>query len=616
MSTVNNDGNSLKEGTDSQREEYWLLDFADKQRDYICRYTSERKILFGNESFCRDFRISKEDIRGHYLPFIIPEEDQERVTQHVSSFSVNNPEGMIDYRLIMPDGQIRWFRWNNYARFNDENEIIEYISVGKDITDLVQTIKVLKESEKSYREISGFSPDIIISLDKDLIPVYISPACKLITGYEPAEFIGRPVPYIIDTLFPEHMGEFEEPIQKTMRGETLNEIKLLIRRKDGTQVPVAIFSVPVVYENTILGSQVTVRDISGTVSTERKLRESEEKYRLLADNVHDVIWTADEQMHLTYITPSILKLRGFTPDEALTMSLRESLTHDSFQVLSDNYTKLKDAIDKGSPITPTIALDLEFYCKNGSTIWAEVMITAILDNNRKLVEFVGVTRDITQRRYAEEALIKANRQLSILSGITRHDILNKISALFVYLGLAELEYANPALSDYLRIIKTITHEIQSQIEFTRVYQDIGSLKPRWFLLDSVMPRSFFPISVTLTTDIQDLAVFADPMLEKVFYNLLDNSIHHGEKVTAISVRAHETDGNLLVIWEDNGVGISSDEKEHIFDREAGENPGFGLFLVREVLSLTGITIHENGKPGEGARFEIIVPKGSWRRSEA
>jgi signal transduction histidine kinase len=115
---------------------------------------------------------------------------------------------------------------------------------------------------------------------------------------------------------------------------------------------------------------------------------------------------------------------------------------------------------------------------------------------------------------------------------------------------------------------------------------------------------------------QNISIFADPMLEKVFFNLLDNSVRHGQHVTEIRVSAHESENELTVFWEDNGVGITMQEKEKIFERGYGKNTGFGMFLVREILLLTGILICETGEEGKGARFEILVPKGAYRRGDS
>lgn len=110
----------------------------------------------------------------------------------------------------------------------------------------------------------------------------------------------------------------------------------------------------------------------------------------------------------------------------------------------------------------------------------------------------------------------------------------------------------------------------------------------------------------------DYEVYADPMFSQVFSNLLDNSLRHGERVTRIMLTTHLEEDSLIIRWEDNGAGIPFDQKEQIFERGFGKNNGFGLFLVREVLQITGMSIRETGNFGSGAVFEIIVPKGVYR----
>jgi signal transduction histidine kinase len=78
------------------------------------------------------------------------------------------------------------------------------------------------------------------------------------------------------------------------------------------------------------------------------------------------------------------------------------------------------------------------------------------------------------------------------------------------------------------------------------------------------------------------------------------------------VRTVEEKETLKVIFEDDGAGISAEDKQHLFERGYGKNTGFGLFLSREILGITGMTIVENSEPGQGARFEIQVPRGDWR----
>jgi signal transduction histidine kinase len=107
-------------------------------------------------------------------------------------------------------------------------------------------------------------------------------------------------------------------------------------------------------------------------------------------------------------------------------------------------------------------------------------------------------------------------------------------------------------------------------------------------------------------------LYSDPLIEKIFANLIDNAVKHGKTTTRITFSSEETPDRLILICEDDGVGISPEIKARLFDRSAGENIRFGLFFVREYLVLSGMTITENGTPGKGARFEITVPKGMYR----
>jgi signal transduction histidine kinase len=110
----------------------------------------------------------------------------------------------------------------------------------------------------------------------------------------------------------------------------------------------------------------------------------------------------------------------------------------------------------------------------------------------------------------------------------------------------------------------------------------------------------------------NLEIFADPWLRKVFSNLIDNTLRYAEHVTKISVSFRESENGLDLFFEDNGIGIPSDEKEKIFERGYGKNIGYGLFMVREILAITDLTIRETGEPGKGARYEIHVPKRYYR----
>ncbi|MDO9323866.1 MAG: ATP-binding protein, partial [Methanoregula sp.] len=110
-----------------------------------------------------------------------------------------------------------------------------------------------------------------------------------------------------------------------------------------------------------------------------------------------------------------------------------------------------------------------------------------------------------------------------------------------------------------------------------------------------------------------LEVFADPLLERVFYNLIDYALRFGgNRMTTLRISSHVSGNELVIVFEDDGAGITIQDKTHLFEKGFGKNTGLGLFLSREILGITGITITENSEPKKGARFEITVPMGAFR----
>jgi len=137
-------------------------------------------------------------------------------------------------------------------------------------------------------------------------------------------------------------------------------------------------------------------------------------------------------------------------------------------------------------------------------------------------------------------------------------------------------------------------------------------EPEWQALIHCIQETHLPESIRIILNLPDVYLYADPMLSRVFLNLLDNSLRHGKTVTAIQISAQRSGDEYLITYADNGIGISPDDKEKIFERGFGKNTGLGLFLARDILALTGISIAERGREGQGAVFEIRVPKGGWR----
>jgi len=220
-------------------------------------------------------------------------------------------------------------------------------------------------------------------------------------------------------------------------------------------------------------------------------------------------------------------------------------------------------------------------------------------------------------RQTKEAFQRANVKLNLLSSITRHDILNQLTALKGYLELSELSSNDPGLlQKYHEREMKIADSIQHQILFTREYQDIGVKDPLWqdLTLSLIRAKGRLDLGkVSVTLDRTDLEIYADPLFDKVFYNLIDNALTYGgETLTTLRITTRESGDGLVITCEDDGEGISAKDKKRLFERGYGRHTGLGLYLCREILQITGISIDETSAPGSGARFEIHVPKGAYR----
>jgi signal transduction histidine kinase len=179
----------------------------------------------------------------------------------------------------------------------------------------------------------------------------------------------------------------------------------------------------------------------------------------------------------------------------------------------------------------------------------------------------------------------------------------------------QTEITDPVLLGYLRRQQYAAELIHHQIEFTKAYQNLGAEAPRWWNAAEVLSVAIISLDlegIRLDVDLKEFEIFADPMLEKVFYNLVENGIRHGETITSIRFWYEEVGEEVVLVYLDDGVGIPRSQKEQIFERGYGSNTGLGLFLIREILSITRIRIWETGEEGEGARFEITIPAGGYR----
>jgi len=242
--------------------------------------------------------------------------------------------------------------------------------------------------------------------------------------------------------------------------------------------------------------------------------------------------------------------------------------------------------------------------------WANAILK---DGQGTPIGLLSSGSDVTEENLSKEALRQANQKLALLGSITRHDTLNHLTALSGYLELAKIKYDDQQRT-FLDRAETMARAIETDLLFGAEYQKMGSSPPAWQEPAPLIRACAADMEdgAIVQVDLTPVLVYADPMLRKVFCNLIANAIDHGGRVSRIVFTAEERDGGLVIVCKDDGVGIPPEEKEIIFSSGYGKNHGYGLFLIREILAITGILIRETGEAGIGARFEIFVPDGKFK----
>ncbi|AGB01604.1 PAS domain S-box protein [Methanoregula formicica] len=343
---------------------------------------------------------------------------------------------------------------------------------------------------------------------------------------------------------------------------------------------------------------------------EQTLRESEEKFRTLVEHSLDGILIVDMTGRILFANQAMAAMVASDSDLGYDSheggrNVLDFIAPEARDAVVQDFRNVKEGLDRYPVQYPA-------FTTTGKRIWIEGIGRKIL--YRTVPAVLVSIRDITARKQMEETLLRTNKQLSLLSGITRHDVLNKIAIIQGHLALAQRQGATPDYPALIEKIAPLITIIRQQVEFTRVYQNLGTKEPEWQSEKKFLASASVPKSVRLKSDLGDLEIYSDMMLEKVFHNLVDNSLRHGERVTEIRLASHPDDSGLTITYEDNGIGIPANKKEKIFERGYGKNTGLGLFLAREILSITGMTIRETGEGEKGARFEIHVPENAYRNA--
>ena len=538
-----------------------------------------------------------------------------------------------------------------YFQYSEPNELISALLrvisfVGVAAVTAWLAIRLEKKQQELFI-VSQFNESIVSNanvwlavMDSTGKIMVWNKAAETISGYDAGEVIGNNT--IWKQLYPDQ--EYRRKITDTITTITrqkkfFENFETTIRAKTGEQKVISWNTRAVAGEPGTPTRFVAIGiDVTARRHAEEELASSELRFRRIFETAKDGLLLIDkESWKILKVNPAFTEMLGYSADEIIGKRIDDiNLLNEAvnFRIVKQKLTDCGFIFFADVPVRTSSGqhLDTEIYLID-RTLQVQFNMRDITDRKRAEKEMIRKNEELRaayeqvtaaeeelRENYEElsrsqQALSQARRKLSLLNSVTFEDIRNAIFSLNGYLDIQASLIQNETAGVYTEKEKAIVHRIENSLDFTKNYQNMGINPPKWQNVNQVFLYAIShlaPLKFARKIDLDNLEIYADPLLEKVLFNIVENVTVHSVSATEFAVYYRETPSGLLLFLEDNGAGVPVEVKEGIFDHGPGEHRGMGLFLAREILEITGISIKETGEPGKGARFEILIPAGKYR----
>jgi PAS domain S-box-containing protein len=496
-----------------------------------------------------------------------------------------------------------------------------------DITKRKRAEEALRESENKYRKIFENVQDVFYQADNEGNIIDISPSIERYSGYPREELIGKPVGAVY--FNPEDRITLLKAI-----GEKVEVVDYEVRLKSkDNRLIYASVNAHILFDSAgkPIGVEGTLRDITERKRAEEALQESEERYRALVESSTDAILMLDKERKIISSNQAFLDLFGYEKSEIEGKSIR--IIHSS----DDSFKSFGDLAYPTIEKVGFFRAEWDFIRKGAMPFVAEAVTSVIRSTAGATVGFVSIIRDITERKRAEEALARQNRELEILNetkdrflGIAAHDLRNPLTVVNVSTQILKKNTTEPT---HLTLLNNIGRSTQKMLALINALLDVskiqsGKLEIRpedvevvQFLREcynenEMIGRQKGIASVLSVPEDIGYARFDKERMHQAVDNLLSNAFKYSNPNTTVTLGAKRSDRGLEIRVEDQGVGIEDEDLPLLFEEfsKASTQPtggesshGLGLAIVKRVVELQGGRIEAKSNPGGGAVFTITLP---------
>ena len=495
-----------------------------------------------------------------------------------------------------------------------------FVAIFENITERKANETLLRSSSERFMMLADSLPEVVFETDLTGRLTYVNQKAFELTGYSQEDF-SKGV-YYYNFFAPRDIERAIANFTKSVVTSTPATDEYSIVRKDGTEFPVTIEGIPIKLDNKTVGLKGLILDITEHKRTTDKLAFQAQ----LLEAVGQAIVAIDKDRIIRYWNNGAKILYGWAESEAIGHDVGKLLTEFSSEETCETYKRLSAGECWSS--------DIQVKRHDGSIVSAIVNRYPVILENNEFIGSICVYTDISDQKILEQKLAgyvdslaissekinDLNDKLRVVGSLTRHDVRNKLTVFNGCMYLLKKKISdNPASLQYLGEMEKAMDQLLDILEFERIYEQVGSEE-----LTLVDVEKFFAQAVTLASDFKGvkmnctsngLQVLADSLLRQVIYNLIDNTLKYGEKVTTIELYCKKETDTLLLIYEDNGVGIEEENKPRLFERGFGKGTGIGLYMIKRIIDGYGWSIEENGQLGVGARFTMKIPHNCYRLTE-
>ena len=549
-----------------------------------------------NENYAQDLKIHPNEITGKTDYDFYPEPLAERYRADDKKIVESGKTKEIEEEYIQ-NGQEVIVQTVKTPVKDENGHVVGILGIFWDITKRKNVERTMMQIQQKFEALFKNNPEAAAHLDMDFRVLDVNPRFCQLFGYSANEAKGK------------HMFELVVPEDKTGEAETLYEeakkgysyYDTVRRRKDGSRLPVSISTAPITVEDKLSGYVIIYKDITELKRAQEESEESRRHFQMLFDLMADPVAVVDGRGKILEVTQKVEEITGFKKEELVGKNLLKTKMFGA-KTKAVMIKKLAERM-MGMHVEP---YGVEVLRKDGGKLMYEIN-AAKIDYKGKPADLV-VFRDILERKNLEE-------KLRVVGSLTRHDVRNKLCAVTGNAYLLRRKLAgNLEALEQLADMENAVRNVEAIFEFARTYEKLGVEQLVNMNVGKAVDEaaSLFPDlkGIRIANECGGLTVLADSLLRQLFYNLIDDSLKYGEKLTQIRVRYEEFEDKLKLIYEDDGVGISRDAKSKLFNEgfTTGKGSGYGLYLIRRIMEVYGWTISETGTHGKGAQFTINIPK--------